>query len=484
MNGAGAPAVEIAHLVKRYGDFTAVDDISLRVEAGDFFGFLGPNGAGKTTTINAIVGLARLTQGSIRIFGQDTVRDWRAARFMVGLAPQEYNFDRYLSIRDILIYQAGYFGLRSKEVAGRADMLLEQFGLSSKARQDYTKLSGGMKRRLTLARAMIHSPKLLILDEPTAGVDVELRLELREAAAKAQPCRNDDLSHHALSGRGRAALPQPGHHPRGQTGRGATDERTAGGRGPQLARCFPGAHAMIAPRTAGVNWVALLTLMKREMVRTLKVINQVIWPPVISTVLYVTIFGLALGSRIKSVQGVSYAEFLIPGLIMLQVIDSSYGECSSSVFQGRFMNSIQEMLIAPMSAPEMVFGYILGSLARALVIANIIMVLGWYFVHTLPSNWLLYFCVMAVVSVLFSALGMIFGLMAEKFDHLAVLTTFAITPLVFVGGVFTSAQLLPPALRRAELLQSDVLYDRCVPVQLYGPKLICRWRSPWALSAD
>ncbi|HET7815845.1 MAG TPA: ABC transporter permease [Candidatus Baltobacteraceae bacterium] len=200
-----------------------------------------------------------------------------------------------------------------------------------------------------------------------------------------------------------------------------------------------------------VNWVALVTLIKREMVRTLKVINQVIWPPVITTVLYVTIFGLALGSRIKTVQGVSYAEFLIPGLIMLQVIDSSYGECSSSVFQGRFMNSIQELLIAPMSAYEMVSGYILGSLARALVIANIIMVLGFFFVHTIPSNWALYFFVMCVVSVLFSALGLIFGLMAEKFDHLAVLTTFAITPLVFVGGVFTSAQLLPAAVQKAEL---------------------------------
>lgn len=139
---------------------------------------MGPNGAGKTTTINAIVGLARLTAGSISIFGHDNQTEWRTARSLVGLAPQEYNFDRYLSIRDILIYQAGYFGRKSREVEERADMLLERFNLSSKSKQDYMKLSGGMKRRLTLARALIHSPKLLILDEPTAGVDVELRLEL------------------------------------------------------------------------------------------------------------------------------------------------------------------------------------------------------------------------------------------------------------------------------------------------------------------
>lgn len=155
-----------------------MDDVTLRVRSGDFFGFLGPNGAGKTTTINAVVGLARLNAGSIRVHGFDTVAQWRDARRLVGLAPQEYNFDRYLSIRDILIYQAGYFGLRPRDVRERADMLLDWFGLSSKARLDYMKLSGGMKRRLTLARALIHSPRLLILDEPTAGVDVELRLEL------------------------------------------------------------------------------------------------------------------------------------------------------------------------------------------------------------------------------------------------------------------------------------------------------------------
>ncbi|MBV9402703.1 MAG: ABC transporter permease [Candidatus Eremiobacteraeota bacterium] len=187
------------------------------------------------------------------------------------------------------------------------------------------------------------------------------------------------------------------------------------------------------------------------MKRTFKIINQVIWPPIITTLLYVFIFGLALGSRIKNVQGVSYAAFLIPGLIMLQVIDSSYGECSSSVFQGRFMNSIQEMLIAPMSASEIVGGFILGSVARAVIIANIIMLLGFVFVKTLPHHFALYFFAMILVSVLFSALGIIFGLMAERFDHLAVLTTFAITPLVFVGGVFTSVQFLPPVVRNLSL---------------------------------
>jgi ABC-2 type transport system permease protein len=202
---------------------------------------------------------------------------------------------------------------------------------------------------------------------------------------------------------------------------------------------------------ARFNNVALWTLIKREMIRSLKIINQVIWPPIISTLLYVFVFGLAIGSSIKSVQGVSYAQFLIPGLIMLQTIDSSYGECSSSVFQGRFMNSIQEMLIAPMGAIEIVFGYVLGSLVRAYFIAALITLLGAVLVRTWPRDWLLYFVVLTLVSILFSSMGLIFGLMAEKFDHLAVLTTFVITPLTFVGGVFTSAEMLPTVLQRLEL---------------------------------
>jgi ABC-2 type transport system permease protein len=177
----------------------------------------------------------------------------------------------------------------------------------------------------------------------------------------------------------------------------------------------------------------------------------VIWPPIITTLLYVFVFGVAIGSRIPSIQGVTYAQFLIPGLIMLQVIDASYGECSSSLFQGRFMNSIQELLIAPMSATEIVAGYVLGSLARALLIAGLITLLGVLLVHTVPHDWALYLCVIALVSILFSALGLIFGLVADKFDHIAILTTFVITPLTFVGGVFTDAKMLPPPLRTFEL---------------------------------
>jgi ABC-2 type transport system permease protein len=199
------------------------------------------------------------------------------------------------------------------------------------------------------------------------------------------------------------------------------------------------------------NAVGFQTLIKREIVRTFAVINQVIWPPVIQTLLYVFVFGLALGTSIKTMNGVPYAQFLIPGLIMLQVIDQTYGESASSVFQGRFMNSIQELLIAPLSAIEIALGYVVSAAVRALFIALLVTVLGVLFVHAVPSNWGLYVLVIVLVAVLFSSLGIIFGLLAEKFDHIAVLTTFFITPLVFVGGVFTSAQSLPPLLRQISL---------------------------------
>ena len=174
-----APALEIQDLVKRYPTGTeALRGVSLRIEAGEFFGLLGPNGAGKSTLIHCTTGLAHPTSGSIHVFGHDAVDRYEQAREAVGLAPQELNLDWFLTAAETLDYHGGYFGMPKKERRERAKELLDAFSLNEK-RDDRTRtLSGGMKRRLILARALMHRPKLLILDEPTAGVDVELRLEL------------------------------------------------------------------------------------------------------------------------------------------------------------------------------------------------------------------------------------------------------------------------------------------------------------------
>ena len=176
-------ALSVQNLHKSYGNFEAIKGISFDIEQGDFFGFLGPNGAGKTTTINCIIGLAKFS-GSINVFGKDIIKDFREARRLVGTSSQEYNFDYFLDIESPLLYQAGYFGIRKRDAQPKVDELLKQFKLEGKSQVDFRKLSGGMKRRLTIARALVHSPKLLILDEPTAGVDVELRHEIHNYLKK------------------------------------------------------------------------------------------------------------------------------------------------------------------------------------------------------------------------------------------------------------------------------------------------------------
>ncbi len=170
-------ALEVSRLTKVYGDgFTAVSDLDLELPAGAFFGLLGPNGAGKTTLIGSVCNIVRPTSGEIRIFGHDhTSRD---ARRSIGLAEQDINVDKFLSIRQMLIYHAGYHGIGRRTAVRRADELLEVFRLERKAGNRAHELSGGMQRRLVLARALMHEPRLLILDEPTAGVDVELRSEI------------------------------------------------------------------------------------------------------------------------------------------------------------------------------------------------------------------------------------------------------------------------------------------------------------------
>jgi ABC-2 type transport system ATP-binding protein len=172
-------ALHIVDLTKRYPTgVEALHNVSLDVEPGEFFGLLGPNGAGKSTLIHCTTGLAQPTSGEILVFGHDAINDYGEARQAVGLAPQELNLDWFLTVEETLDYHAGYFGMPRRERRERARELLEIFSLTGKRDERTRTLSGGMKRRLILARALMHRPRLLILDEPTAGVDIELRLEL------------------------------------------------------------------------------------------------------------------------------------------------------------------------------------------------------------------------------------------------------------------------------------------------------------------
>lgn len=171
-------ALAVDRVEKTYADGTrALDGLTLRIPSACFFGLLGPNGAGKTTLIGAVAGLVRAPRDRLFVFGYD-VASRLEARLLVGVAPQEVHLDRFLTAREVLAYHGRYFGMPKLEATQRADELLEVFDLAAKAKTKPNRLSGGMRRRLLIARALVHRPRLLILDEPTAGVDLELRYEL------------------------------------------------------------------------------------------------------------------------------------------------------------------------------------------------------------------------------------------------------------------------------------------------------------------
>jgi len=166
-------AVDVRQVCKRFGSLQAVDHVDLRIEAGEFFGLLGPNGAGKTTLINLLSGLARPDAGQIFILGQDVVTQYRESRRLLGVVPQELVFDPFFTVRETLRLQSGYFGLRRNDAW--IDEVMHHLDLNDKADTNMRRLSGGMKRRVLVAQALVHKPPVIVLDEPTAGVDVELR---------------------------------------------------------------------------------------------------------------------------------------------------------------------------------------------------------------------------------------------------------------------------------------------------------------------
>lgn len=170
------PAVDALGVRKHYGALRALDNVDLRIEQGEFFGLLGPNGAGKTTLINLLAGLSKPDGGRISVMGHDVVRQYRDSRRLLGVVPQELVFDPFFSVRETLRFQSGYFGVRHNDAW--IEEVMHHLDLSDKADTNMRRLSGGMKRRVLVAQALVHKPPVIVLDEPTAGVDVELRQSL------------------------------------------------------------------------------------------------------------------------------------------------------------------------------------------------------------------------------------------------------------------------------------------------------------------
>jgi ABC-2 type transport system permease protein len=491
---ARMPAVVFDQVAKTYaaarGDVRALDGISFAIEAGEFFGLLGPNGAGKTTLISILAGLARATRGSVTVMGHDVVRDYAAARKSLGIVPQELVFDPFFSVRECLRIQSGYFGIRRNDAW--IDELLAGLGLADKADVNTRQLSGGMKRRVLVAQALVHKPPVIVLDEPTAGVDVELRqtlwglianlnkqghtvlltthyLEeaealcgriamLKQGRVVSRHARRHGEHDAALQDRRRVAgerggtCARDGPHCAGdgtRRGRGRNparpvapgrrEDRRPGDRPRRSRRRVPRDHA----ERNRMNFEGARTLFNKEILRFWKVSVQTVAAPVLTAVLYLLIFGHVLEAHVQVFPGVGYTSFLIPGLVMMSVLQNAYANSSSSLIQSKISGNLVFLLVSPLSHWAWFAAYVGASVVRGLAVGvGVFAVTVWFApAHFEEPWWIVVFAVLG--AGMLGALGLLSGLWAEKFDQTAAFQNFLIMPMTFLSGVFYSVHSLP-----------------------------------------
>ena len=340
-----------------------------------------------------------------------------------------------------------------RERRERTDELLETFSLTEKRDERTRTLSGGMKRRLILARAMMHRPRLLILDEPTAGVDVELRLELWHYVQKInQEGTTILLTTHYLE-EAEQLCDRIAFIADGQIVAEGTSAEVAArfgvvqprGRLPGPGRA-QGALAL-ARRGRGHSvssaQIRFATLWRREVNRFMKIKKQTLGAPLLETFLYISVFGAALGSRIDKLHGIDYVVFVIPGLIMMAWSINAFTNNSSSILQQKFQGAIQDQLSSPASPLELLLAFSLGGFMRGLIVALLTFVASSFLVDLPVDHILVLVPSLFLVGFFFSQLGVLIGVRAEQFDDVAFAQTFVLQPLIFLGGVFYSASLLP-----------------------------------------
>jgi ABC-2 type transport system ATP-binding protein len=547
----GTPAVRLRGATKRFGSFTALDGVDLDIRQGEVFALLGPNGAGKTTLISLVSGTARATSGAVQVLGRDVVRDYRFTRRAVGLVPQEINFDPFFTVEETLRFQAGYFGVSLEEE--HLVEILTALSLLDKRSSNTRALSGGMKRRLLIAKALVHRPPVLFLDEPTAGVDVELRRDLwtyvrrladggttvvltthylEEAEQLADRIgvirggkllvveEKDKLLSHLgrrtvkltleepaqqlppeaaawggqLAEGGRAALlhPAPGETLAGplaafaKAGLRIQDVET---QEPKLEDVIlellhgqdPAAVALALhekqgslplqplpsqplPEQASARrqrdpihpWLGLRTLYEKEVRRFMRVPGQTLLSPLITTALYFLVFGYSLGGRLREIDGVPYARFLLPGLVMLGLINNAFLNTASSLFIMKMQGTLVDVLVTPLSYLEFLGAFVAAACTRALLVGGMTWLTAAFFLGPQVPHPLWALVAALLVSVAFAGLGLMIAQWADKFEQVNFIPTFVITPLTFLGGVFYAASMLPERFHR--LLYVNPIY--------------------------
>ena len=532
--GRMAAVISISNLTKTYANgMHALKGVSLDIRAGEIFALLGPNGAGKTTLISIVCGIVRATSGTVLVDGHDIRTDFRAARELIGLVPQELAIEAFETVRAAAAFSRGLFG-RAPDPA-HIERVLRDLSLWDRRDDILMTLSGGMKRRVMIAKALAHEPRILFLDEPTAGVDVELRqdmwalvrrlrdqgvtiiltthyideaeeiadrigvvnhgelivVEEKKALMKKLGKRQLTLTlqdaarrgpgrARRLAARARRERPRAAVHVRR---RGGTDRRRAAAAAPRPAR-----HQLPRPqharelaggdlrgprraRGAGMSVAAfnrhgVLAIYRFEMSRFLRTLLQSVLTPVITTSLFVIVFGAAIGSRMSEVGGVSYGAFIVPGLIMLSLFTESIANASFGIHFPKFTGTIFEILSAPVAAFEIVTGYVGAAATKSVLLGLIMLATASFFVSftILHPLWMLAFMVLTAVT--FSLFGFIVGIWAKNWEQMQLVPMLIVTPLTFLGGAFYSIDMLPPGWRTVTPLQPGRLPDQRLPLEL------------------
>ena len=519
-------AISVSHLGKTYASgFQALKDINLDIRHGEIFALLGPNGAGKTTLIGIICGIVNPSTGTVSVDGHDIIADYRAARALIGLVPQELTTDAFETPPATMRFSRGLFGKPPNPA--HIEKVLKQLSLWDKKDAKIRMLSGGMKRRLMIAKALAHEPQILFLDEPTAGVDVELRKDMwqlvRELRASGVTIiltthyieeAEDMADRVGVINKGEIILVENKAELMRKLGKKQltlelrrTDRRDPAGAGALSAdlgvrrqgtdlqlrhqgrahrhhrvarRSRPrrhhvqgfaddaklaGGHFRRPGEGAAMNLYAVRAIYVYEMARTGRTLFQSVVSPVISTSLYFIVFGAAIGSRITQIEGVPYGAFIVPGLIMLMLLTQSVTNASFGIYFPRFVGTIYELLSAPVSSFEIVLGYVGAAATKSIVLGLIILATSGLFVplHIAHPFWMLGFLVLTAVS--FSLFGFILGLWADGFEKLQIVPLLIITPLTFLGGTFYSTSVLPPFWRT---------------ITLFNPLVYLIWGFRWS----
>ena len=512
------PIVQISGLSKTYASgFQALKTIDLDIRRGEIFALLGPNGAGKTTLINIVCGIVNPSTGTVLADGHDIIRDYRAARSRIGLVPQELTTDAFETVWATVSFSRGLFGKPKNPAI--VEQVLRDLSLWDKRDSKIMTLSGGMKRRVLIAKALAHEPQILFLDEPTAGVDVELRQDMWKLVRR---LRDDGvtiiLTTHYIE-EAEEMADRVGVISKGeiilveekaelmrklgqkqltlhlQTRLDAVPEALAGygltlqaeGRGTRLHLRHQGrahrhhrpdegprrrrhplqrpAHQPVLARGhlrrpfegERMNLHAIKAIYRFEMARTWRTPLQSILSPVISTSLYFIVFGAAIGSHMAAIDGVPYGAFIVPGLIMLSLLTQSIANASFAIYFPKFVGTIFELLSAPVAWWEAVFAYVAAAATKSVILGLIILATAFLFVPLKIAHpvWMLLFLILTAAT--FSLFGFIIGVWADGFEKLQAIPLLIITPLTFLGGSFYSIDMLPP-FWRAVTLVNPVVY--------------------------